>query len=198
MEELKELHDTYAFHSITFWDDTFTVNPDWINDFCKEYKKEGFAATIAANSRADIICDNEEMIEELANIGLDWLAIGFESGSQRILDFLDKGTTVEQNLEAARICRKYGIKIFATFMLGLPAETQKEQLQTVNMIRDIAPEHPSLFYFTPIPGTNIYQYCLDNDLILRDDPFDIDRTGNYKPKIKGIDYSYLDKLKTYV
>lgn len=195
--ELRSLKDRYDFKSVTFWDDTFTLNRKWVMEFCDLYERENFGATIAACSRADIICRNESMVERLASVGCDWFVIGMESGSQRILDFLKKGTTVEQNIEAARICRKHGIKIFATFMLGLPTETKAEALATTIMIDKIAPEFPSAFYFTPIEGTEIYDACRDNDLILEGAKNrTISRTGVFEPTIKGVDYTFLDRLRS--
>ena len=195
--ELRMLKDKYDFKSVTFWDDTFTFNKKWVMEFCGLYEKENFGATIAACSRADIICRNEAMVERLAAIGVDWFVIGFESGSQRMLDFLKKGTTVEQNIEAGRICRKHGIKIFATFMMGLPTETKLEALSTAMMIDRIAPEFPSMFFFSPMEGTDIYTYCKDNNLLLEDDGMRLpSRTGVYEPSIKGIDYEYLNKMRS--
>lgn len=195
--ELRHLKAKYGFKSVTFWDDTFTLNKKWIMDFCDRYEKENFGATIAACSRADIICRDEEMVERLASVGCDWFVIGMESGSQRVLDFLKKGTTVEQNIEAARICRKHGVKIFATFMFGLPTETKAEALATALMIDKIAPDFPSAFYFTPIEGTEIYDACRDNDLILEGAKGrTISRTGVFEPTIKGVDYTFLDRLRT--
>ena len=192
--ELELLRDRYKFKSITFWDDTFTVSKHWISQFCKLYKEEKFTAEIAANSRVDLICNNEDSIRELAEIGLNWLVVGFESGNQRILDLLSKGTTVEQNYQAAEICKKYGIKIFGTFMLGLPTETNKEVMDTVRLIRTVKPDHCSPFYFTPIPGTNIFDFCVKEDLLLRNDLFDIERSGIFEPQIKDIDYKFLEKV----
>jgi len=197
--ELRMLKDTYNFNSITFWDDTFTLNPKWIFEFCDLYEKEKFNATIAACSRADIICRNEDMVKRLSEIGLDWFMIGFESGSQRILDLIKKGTTVEQNYKSADICRKYGIKILASFMFGLPTETKEDQIATAKLIMDTKPEHPSPFYFLPIKGTEIYDLCVEKNLIPEGfDPFNIERTGVYKPGIKGMDYKFLDKLRMKV
>ncbi len=198
--ELRMLKEKYNFKSITFWDDTFTVNRNWIFEFCNLYEKEKFGATIAACCRADIVCRDEKMIKRLSEIGVDWLVIGFESGSQRILDLLKKGTTVEQNYKAAEICKKYGIKVFATFMLGLPTETKEEQIATAKMIIETKVEHPSLFYFLPIKGTDIYTLCKEKDLILseNDDLFNIERTGIFKPRIKNIDYKFLDILRAKI
>jgi len=198
IEELKVLREKYHFKSVTFWDDTFPVYPDWVFKFCDLYEKEKFKAPITIDCRADIICRNEQMMKRLKEVGLEWVLIGIESGSQRVLNFLKKGTTVEQNRQALEICRKYKIKAYTTFMLGLPTETKEEQLATINFINSVRPENPQLFYFLPIKGTEIYKFCEDNDLIMpefKKDPFNIARSGNFKPKLKNIDYEYLDYLK---
>ena len=192
MVALKKRHD---YRSVTFWDDTFTFNRKWVREFCDLYEQSGIKAPIAACSRADIICNNEGMVERLAEIGVICLVIGFESGSQRLLDLIKKGTTVEQNLEAARICHKYGIKVFATFMYGLPTETEAESLATAKMIDAAAPEYPSPFWFLPIKGTGLYDYCKEHDLILPGvEDRTIARTGTFNPTLKNVNYDYIEKL----
>jgi radical SAM superfamily enzyme YgiQ (UPF0313 family) len=192
--ELKELREKHHFKSITWWDDTFTINKEWLKEFCEKYKAEGFDAEMVVCNRADIICRDEETVRMLAEIGVKWFVIGFETGTDRLLSFLKKGTTVETNLKAAEICKKYGVKIFGTFMLGLPTETPAESMNTYQMIKNIKPDAKLVFYFTPIPGTEIFEFCEKNELILRNDLLNIDRTANYKPKIKGIDYPFLDEI----
>lgn len=194
MEELYELRQ-YNYKNILFWDDTFTFNPNWVMNFCDLYDLD---ADIIANSRADIISRNEDMVKRLAEVGLKWFVIGFESGSQQVLDFIKKGTTIEDNYKAAEICRKYGIKIFATYMYGLPTETQEDSLATAQMIKKIDPEHKSPFIFIPIEGTEIYKYCSDNDLIYDEvKERTIERTGKYYKSLKNIDYNYIQKVMTW-
>ncbi len=91
--------------------------------------------------------------------GLRGYFVGFESGNARVLNFLRKGTTPERNLEAAKVCRKYGLAIWANYMLGIPTETREEVMDTVNMIREIDPDYYSPSFFTPHPGTDLYDYC---------------------------------------
>lgn len=117
--------------------------------------------------------------------------IGFESGNQRVLNFLRKGTTVEQNYRAAKICRKYGIKIWANYMVGIPTETKKEVIDTVNMIKKIRPEHYSPAFYTPAPGSDLFAYCEKNNLSLIKN-HDNYRRNPTKAKIKGLDYKFLN------
>jgi anaerobic magnesium-protoporphyrin IX monomethyl ester cyclase len=190
--ELRSLYDKYHFKNVIFWDDTFTISKKWIMEFCDLYEAQNFGATISACSRADIICDNEDMVKRMAEVGVNWFVVGLETGSQRLLDFIKKGTTVEQNIEAVRISRKYGIKTYATIMYGLPTETREESLATYDMIQECNPEYTMVFWFLPIPGTEIYNFCFDNDLIL-DGVLDrtIVRTATHRPTLKNIDYDYI-------
>jgi len=197
IRELEELYDKYKFRSVTFWDDTFTFNKKWVMEFCDKWKWD---ADIAITCRADIASNNEDMMRRLSEIGVQWVCIGFETGTQRMLDFISKGVKLEQNYKSAEICRKYGMKVMGTNMLGLPTETKEDSIATIEMIKRIDAEHLQLFYFTPIPGTYLYDYCIKNDLMIRkvEDAFDIERSDCYTKNIKGIDYEFLDGLKTQV
>jgi radical SAM superfamily enzyme YgiQ (UPF0313 family) len=189
MAELHYLYQRYQFKSITFWDDTFTFNKKWVHEFCDKYD---LPCTIVVCSRADIICDNEDMIKRMAEVGVDWMVIGMESGSQRLLDFIKKGTTVEQNNKAREICGKHGIKVFATFMYGLPTETPEESNETTHMINVMRPEIASPFWFVPIPGTELYDYCNKNDLIIPESKdMNIARTGRMERRIRNVNYDHL-------
>lgn len=188
--ELEALREKYDFQSVMFHDDCLTEDKKWITEFCDAYRRKGFRKPFVCQCRADIICKNEGMIRLMKESGLAMLLIGFESGSQRILSFLRKGTTVEMNYKAAKICKRYGIRIWANYMLGIPTETKEEALATVKMIQKIKPYRPSPAFFTPHPGSDLYEYCLKNDLSLVKSHLDYSRSPN-APKIKGIDYQFL-------
>jgi radical SAM superfamily enzyme YgiQ (UPF0313 family) len=188
--ELEELRDRYHFASFMFHDDCLTEDREWVLEFCDLYEQGGFTQPFFCQSRADIIGKNEDMVQRMAQVGLRGYFIGFESGSDRVLKFLRKGTTREKNLDAARICRKYGIKIWANYMLGLPTETKDEVMETVSMLKEIDPDWYSPAFYTPHPGSDLYDYCIEHDLSLitshdqyRRNPWDI--------KIKGQDPEFL-------
>jgi radical SAM superfamily enzyme YgiQ (UPF0313 family) len=135
IDELEELRDRFQFASFMFHDDCLTNNQRWIEEFCQAYRDEGFKQPFFCQSRADIIVRHEGMVERMFDAGLRGFFIGFESGSDRMLSFLRKGTTREINLEAAEVCRRHGIKIWANYMLGLPTETREEVMETLSMLR---------------------------------------------------------------
>jgi len=193
MAELYHLHGKYRFKSITFWDDTFTLNKKWIMRFADLYEQSNIGGEIAACTRADLVCQHPEVIERLARIGVNWLVIGMETGSQRMLDLIGKGTTVEQNLKAAEICHRNGINVFATIMFGLPTETNEEVDKTLAMLDKMQPQITSPFWYVPIPGTALHDYCAKENLILNTDKLQqtIERTGKFRPTLKNVDYEYL-------
>jgi len=188
--ELKDLRERYAFNSFMFHDDCLTENPRWVREFCEAYQAEGLTQPFFCQSRADIIVKHEETVAAMAAVGLKGYFIGFESGSDRVLDFIGKGTTRAQNLEAARICRKYGIAIWANYMLGLPTETPDEVRETISMLKEIDPDYYSPAFFTPHPGSRLYDYCVENDLMLIRDHDEYARNPS-GPKIKGQDREFL-------
>jgi len=191
IQEIGELYEKYKFKSLAFYDYSFFLNKDWMHEFCDKFDKIGFKTQIWANCRADLICSNEKGIKRLKDIGLRMIAIGMESGSQKILDFLKKGTTVEQNIRAAQICKNNGIAVRGLFMLGIPTETKEDVRATINLIRKIQPDIYSFSYFTPMPGTFLFEYCQEHNLSLIKSHDELANMGPDLPKIKNVDYDFL-------
>jgi radical SAM superfamily enzyme YgiQ (UPF0313 family) len=192
IRELKYLYERYRFNSFMVHDDCLTEDRQWVMDFCSRLKAEEFNQPFVAQSRADIICKNRDMVETLRDAGLQLFIIGFESGSDRVLKFLRKGCTRQQNLEAAHICKELGIKIWANYMLGLPTETKEEVLETISMLKEIRPFHCSPAFYTPHPGSDLFEMGrkMGIHLMASHDSY---RRNTYEPKIKGPDYSFLAK-----
>ncbi len=193
IEELKLLRRRLDFQSLMMHDDCLTEDKKWVLEFCDKYRKEGFRQPFVCQSRADIICKNEDMVNAMAQAGLVMFMIGFESGNQRILNLLRKGTKVEHNYRANQICGRYGIRVWANYMLGIPTEAKEEVLDTLKMIKKIRPYRASPAFYTPYPGSDLYRYCKENDLSLIKDHKDYSRSP-YSPKIKGIDYVFLNEV----
>ena len=146
--------------------------------------------------RADFICHNEDLITGLADIGLTWVSLGVESGSQRMLDFLNKKTTVEQNRKAIEILHRNNINIFANFFFGGPTETKEDIELSGDLIKESKFSWHSFSTYTCYPGSDLFKYCVDNDLFL-DENYSMTRYP-YERKIKGIDYDYLfNKLSEF-
>lgn len=193
IRELIFLRDKFRFKSFMIHDDCITEDRPWVMTFCRRLKAEGFDQPFVGQSRADIICRHPDMVDALYEAGLRLFIIGLESGSDRVLKFLRKGCTREQNLAAARICRERGIKIWANYMLGLPTETKEELLETYSMLEEIRPYHCSPAFYTPHPGSDLFAWGQQRGIHLIKNHGDY-RRNSYEPKIAGPDYGFVTQI----
>lgn len=190
ISEVKSVIQDYGANFIMFECDTLTTRKAWALELCQEMKK--IPVTWGAQSRVDTIDD--ELAAAMHDAGCMVLFFGFESGSQRILNLLKKGITPEQSLKAGEISRRNKILIFANYMLGIPTETVEDLEQTYRLIKAIKPELHSPTYFSPIPGSDLFDYCQEKDLIKTVGYDQYVRNPTHE-KIKGIDYELLDQYR---
>ena len=190
IDELKVLKSKYHPQCIMIHDDTFFVQHSWLEEFAEKYKQ--ISLPFWASARSDGICKNPELLRKLVKVGWSLVSVGFESGSQRILDKISKGITVEQNLESAKIIKSAGAKIYANYILGFPWETKEDIQKTAKMADIINAEMPSWAYFTPYPGCYLGDECIRNGWSLLDrNHYDRCPSGQ---KSKFVDYNYLRQV----
>lgn len=124
---------------------------------------------------------------------------GFESGSPRVLEFIQKGTSVEQAYRAARLCEANGIPCAFNVLLGLPGETEADYLKTLKVFAACPHVYPNPNIFNPLPGTALYEYCGARGLLKdrRDySVWDAERIQrSERGPLKGVDYELV--LKYY-
>lgn len=181
------LKEKYQPDCIMIHDDTFLLQRKWIEEFIEKYPQVGLPFWAAG--RADGICRDPDLVKGLIGVGWELISVGFESGSQRILDLMKKGTTVEQNLEAARIVHSLGGKLYGNYMLGTPWETHEDTDATIRMAQEINAEMPSFAAFAPYPGSGLGQRCIDEGLSLLDrNSYDRCPSGI---KCRGVDYEFV-------
>lgn len=109
--------------------DTFTLNKKWINEIMTELNKRQLKINYVTNSRVDTI--NEELIQLLKASGCFLVSLGIESGCEKSLELMKKGTTLNQGIEAVRLLKKYGIKTYLFFMIGFPWEKKEDIDSTI-------------------------------------------------------------------
>ncbi len=174
VEEIKQLHEKYHVSDFFFNDDVFTTNRKWLREISTLIRKAGFNEKFrcVVNSRVDIFDD--ETARTLKEIGCYYILFGIESGSQEILDSLNKGITVEQTRSAFALCKKYGFRSHAYVLLGAPGETRESLRLTENLIEEIKPDTVHISICTPLLGTYLMEDCQKKGLINVTDFGDLD------------------------
>lgn len=151
VEEIKHVLNTLGYRGFNFHDDTFCINRSRVLKMCDEFKKLDIMWRCL--TRADTI--DEELLLNMKQSGCKEIIIGMESGSQKILDILRKGTTVEKNLEAMKIIKKY-VQLKVGIMIGSPGETWETIEETKDLLRKCPPNFWNVSVFTPFPGSDVW------------------------------------------
>ena len=154
--ELKWLKETYAPDHIWFADDIMGLKPNWLERFGALVAAEAAQVPFKCLSRADLLLRGNT-IKGLQQAGCDIVWIGAESGSQSVLNAMEKGTKVEQIYEAAQQVHEAGFRIAFFLQFGYPGETRADIELTLQMVRDCAPNDIGMSVSYPLPGTKFYE-----------------------------------------
>jgi len=163
ISEIKGLINDFGVGAIFFIEDNFFVNKPRLRKICKLIEENKIEIIWGANSRVDNI--DSETIKIAKKSGCRQITFGVESGSQRILDVLNKRITVEQSRKAIKLCKEVGILVNATFMIGNPTETVEDIKLTQKFIMENDIDCPGLCITTPYPGTELWKWCEKRGLI---------------------------------
>ena len=142
-------------------DDIFGLKPNWVQNFNISLKKEDLSISYYIQSRVDLLL-KEDTIDALAESGLEEVWVGAESGSQAILDAMDKDTKVEQIYEATKLLKAKNVRVAFFIQFGYLGETKSDISKTIEMIKDLVPENIGVSVSYPLPGTKFYDKVKDD------------------------------------
>lgn len=155
VDEMAWLQKTYAPDHIWFADDILGLKPGWIPGFAEALKDAGVSIPFKCLNRADLLLREGE-IESLKRAGCEIAWIGAESGAQKILDAMEKGTRVEQIYQASQRMHAAGLRVGFFLQFGYPGETMQDIEKTIQMVRDCQPDDIGMSVSYPLPGTTFY------------------------------------------
>jgi len=162
VSDIEHLIKTCGIKGVYFREDNFTFDKKRTHEICEILLRKGIKLKWACETRADTL--ERDMLRLMYDAGCRGLYIGVESGSQRILDLLNKGIRLEQVRNAFNLCRETGIKTYASFVLGIPTETEAERTETILFADRIKPDSRMFNVFVGLPKSPLYQYIIDNNL----------------------------------
>lgn len=159
LDELEWLRDTYGADAFTFYDDTFTFDRNRTLAICEEMKNRKFGLPWDCRTRVDRV--TKEVLAKLSSTNCQLIHFGVESGSQKMLNAMKKGTTVEQNERAIKWAKEVGISVAISIIVGYPGETLDMLKQTIDFIRRTEPDYVYTCEAVPYPGTELYSLVKD-------------------------------------
>lgn len=151
---MRELHDRHGIREIQFRDDNFLAFRPRLVELCRLLKESKLDMTWTLAGRADMV--NEEILDMLKVAGCWQIWYGVESGSQRVLDFINKRTKLDKIRSVVKMTRAAGIDVGGFFMLGMPTETPADVDATIRLSRELALNEAHFCFFTPLPGCELY------------------------------------------
>jgi anaerobic magnesium-protoporphyrin IX monomethyl ester cyclase len=194
-EEIARIKANYAVDSIWFVDDVFTVSHQWLDQFTQEMLRRNLVMPYECITRADRM--NEEVIINLKKSGCFRVWIGAESGSQKVIDLMDRRVEVEQVQQMIQLARKHGLQAGTFIMVGYPGETKEDIYATVQHLKNADPDLFTITVAYPIKGTPLYAEV--EDRFITSLPWenstdrDIDFTRTYNRKY----YDYAIQMINY-
>lgn len=152
--EIEIIQKTYQPDTFWFVDDVFTISHKWLNEFAEELKIRNLKIKFECITRADRL--NEEVIKILSESGCFRVWIGAESGSQKIIDLMDRRVDVNQVREMIKLAQKNNIQAGTFIMLGYPGETEQDINETIRHLKESNPDYFTITVAYPIKGTELF------------------------------------------
>ncbi|MCC7506250.1 MAG: B12-binding domain-containing radical SAM protein [Saprospiraceae bacterium] len=153
--EIEGLMQRYGATHFWMSDDIFGLKPGWVQRFRELVKARNLRFSYKIQSRVDLLL-KEDNIAALAESGLQQAWVGAESGAQKILDAMDKGTTVQEIREATRLLKKHGVEVCFFLQYGYLGETREDIEATLRLVEELLPHDIGVSVSYPLPGTKFY------------------------------------------
>jgi radical SAM superfamily enzyme YgiQ (UPF0313 family) len=172
VDEIEHLHKEFGITGIYYCDDTFTLSPKWVREYCEELTKRNLNIKWAGQSRVDQT--DIDLMTLMKESGLVQLDFGVESGSEKILKVLGKGGAGDREAQikqSFKLCKELDIRTLATFIIGNPEETKEDIEKSFQVAKHIDADYTAFYFLTPYPGTAIYDMALEKGWLDPNIPF---------------------------
>lgn len=166
LDEIRRTQERYGTIQFNFKDDSFTANKGRVEQLCDRIVAERLRIRWECTTRANLITG--ELLKTMKQAGCNSIKIGIESGSQTILEQMNKAITLEQLRQAAQWLRKAGIHWTGYFMMGVPGETEAHIYQTLKFMYELKPDYAHIGTYEPFPGTAMFDDGVQRGLLKPD------------------------------
>jgi radical SAM superfamily enzyme YgiQ (UPF0313 family) len=166
IEEMLMLKKDFGIREILINDDTFVIRKDRVYEICRLMRKHHLDIVWSCNVRVNAV--DFDILKEMVASGCWLIMPGAESGSQKVLDTLKKGITLEQVQQACQWAHRLGLRVKPSFIIGNPGDTVETIDETIRFAASLKTHYPSFTLFTPYPGTRAYEMALDYGTLSED------------------------------
>jgi radical SAM superfamily enzyme YgiQ (UPF0313 family) len=194
IRELRDCVETHGVREFLFHGDTFTINKKWLLELCARIQSEKLDVRWGCNSRVDTMDD--ERAQAMKSAGCWVVAFGIETGDDEMLKHMKKNATTAQARDAVACVKRNGLRVHTFFVIGLPWETEETLERTWKFIQDLDPDFFDFNIATPLPGTELHGFALENNLF--EQKYDPARTGYASGStrtLSGLDSQFLQKWR---
>jgi radical SAM superfamily enzyme YgiQ (UPF0313 family) len=165
VDEIEKNYDRYGGKSFRFLDDTFISNANKTKEFCGLFIERGLNKKLSWGCLSRVNSVSENLLKALEEANCRSIALGVESGSDRILKTLKKDITKDLVREKVRLVRKSKLRLHLYFMIGSPFEKEEDIIETYHFIKELKPDSINLCTFTPYYGTELYDICVKKGIL---------------------------------
>ncbi len=155
LAELRALKERYRVSYVRFCDDVFGISRPWLERLLRGMIDERLGLRFECLARVDLL--KPDLLQSMRAAGLERVYVGVESGSQKMLDLMNRGTKLHQVERTAAALRDAGVRQFWFLMLGYPGETEEDLEATFQLFRRFSPEEYSVSIAVPVPGTRFHE-----------------------------------------
>ncbi|MFO8058754.1 MAG: radical SAM protein [bacterium] len=166
--EMEEIREKYGIRDFLFWSESFTLKREWTVRVLNELTRSGADFRIVCNSRTDHV--DPELLSLMREAGVWMVGYGVESGSQFVLDLMNKKTSVEQNRKAITWTKEAGLQATAHMVIGYPGETRETVQETIDFACSLPLDYAQFYCAAPFPGSTLYREAKEKGL-LRKEPW---------------------------
>jgi len=156
--EVDEIVNIFKIKSLIIYDDLFTLKKERVREFCEGILMRGYKIDWKCESRVNLV--DLEILKLMQQAGCSMIAYGVESGNQHGLDYLNKKIKVDEIRRAFALTHQAGIETMAYFILGIPEETYEEELQTIELAKEINSTYVQFSILSPLYGTKLFEEAM--------------------------------------
>jgi anaerobic magnesium-protoporphyrin IX monomethyl ester cyclase len=170
VDEIIALRDKYGIEGVWFKDSIFNLKRSWTREFCQQMIDRKVGVEWQANTRINLLDDEE--LAMMKRAGLTQIDLGIESGSPKSLKRLNKQITVEQIREKVKLAKKH-VRVFGFFMIGVPGEDESDVQETFEFAKSLDLDRWSWSIYSPLPGSPLYEELIEEGRV---QPFKLNHT----------------------